>query len=158
MRIQRVLNTGILGTMLVCSVCSCEKKPYYEMSEVPYDVKSKMDLIRHNTTDILRDTSYHTYGYDTVKINKDFYHDKQKYLESLTQKAIKQTPKTEIGKHIEIQMIPKRGGGFDQIPVLKKDYKPDFKDQRPVIQSNKVFTTDGKTLYIPVEYYGRLNN
>jgi hypothetical protein len=157
MRITRIINTGMIGGLIAAGVFSCKKAPYQEIQDVPKYTSEKIDLIKYKTGKILKDSSYSFYGYDTVEINRDFYSNQHEFLKSLTKTAIEKTPKTQIGKHIKIQMIPKRGGGFDQIPTWEKDYKPNYKDQKVVVKSDKVYTTDGEDMYIPIEYYGRKN-
>lgn len=157
MRITKIINTGIIGSLIAASVFSCKKAPYKELSNIPKTTSEKVDLIKYRTGKILKDKSYKFYGYDTVEINRDFYSNQHEFLKSLTKTAIEKTPKTQIGKHIKIQMIPKRSGGFDQIPTWKKDYKPNYKDQKVVVTSDKIFTIDGEDMYLPVEYYGKEN-
>lgn len=157
MRITKIINTSILGSLIAASVFSCKKAPYQEVQEIPKRTSEKINLIKYKTGKTLKDSSYQLYGYDTVEINRDFYSNQPEFLNDLTKVAIKKTPKTEVGKHLEVQMIPKRGGGFEQIPVWKKDYKPNYKDQKIVVTSDKIFTTDGEDFYLPIEYYGREN-
>jgi len=153
MRISKIFKMSFIGLMTF-SATSCKKDSYKIVEQVPFNISSKVDLLRHKTSGIIKDASYKCYGYDTLEISKDFYSNQKKYIEYLNKQAQKKTPKTKRGKHLENQMIPKTGGGFELIPVWKSDYKNDYIEQKAVIKSKNIFTTNGNDLYIPVEYYG----
>jgi hypothetical protein len=76
-------------------------------------------------------------------------------MASLDKKAQKRSPKVKTGMHLENLMLPKTGGGFEIIPVMKPTMEPKYKDTKAVITSADVFTKNGKDMYIPVEYYGK---
>ena len=71
--------------------------------------------------------------------------------------ADKQTPKVKTGQHLENIMLPKSGGGFDIIPVMKNDYTKKYKNQKAIITDVEIYSRTGKDLYIPVQYYGQTN-
>ena len=156
MRISGIVKTSLIA-FTVAGISACKKLPYKSVEAIPLTVSSKLNLLHHKTQNIKRDTTYHFFGYDTLEINNKFYSNIREYIKEINESAVKNTPKTKVGKHLERQMIPKRGGGFDQIFVWKNDYKPDYKEQKAVVVSDSVYTTNGSDYYIPVEYYGRKN-
>jgi hypothetical protein len=107
---------------------------------------------------VLKDTAYQCFGKDTIKITQEFFTNPLKYVKNLNKKAVKSTPKKKVGIRTEIQMIPKSGGGFMQILTVKNVYAPIYKDQIVLIKSDKLSTSDGDDLYVPVEYYGKIDN
>jgi len=159
MRVGNVFKTGIISGMMSFCTTSCKKAPYkaVQKSNIPTELVTKLDSLSQESKKILNDTTYRFFGYDTLEINNKLINKTEDFVRGLDKKAKKNTPKVKVGEHFENLMIPKRGGGFDIIPTMKTDYEPAFKDQKVVLKSDSLYTTDGKNLFVPAEYYGRKN-
>lgn len=154
MKVGNVLKYGILSGLF--AVSACKKTPYVlkPAAEVPARMENKINLLKMQTNYILKDKRYEYFGKDTLEITDDIYNGIRLYMRKMDQVAEKNTPKTKTGHHLENQMIPKTGGGFDIIPIMKNDYSPNYINQKAVITSNDVFTRNGEDIYVPVEYCG----
>lgn len=157
MRTSNIIKTGILSGILSVSAVSCKKAPLKPINTVRKEYAAKLDSLITEGKKITNDTTYHFFGRDTLEIGDAFVKNTSKAVKDLDKTAKKHTPKFETGKSLHTEMIPKSGGGFDMIPVIKPDYVPQYVNQKTVVTSDKVFTSDGKDMYIPVEYYGQNN-
>lgn len=156
MRVGSIVKTGIVSGLMAIST-GCQKAPFKPMLSVPKNVTQKVDSLIKESEKVTKDTSYIFYGNDTLELTDKFVKNTPEFLQKLNKKAVKNTPKVKTGQHLENQMIPKRGGGFDIIPVMKTDYSPAYTNQKVVIKSPSIYTRDGKDMYVPVEYYGKNN-
>ncbi len=157
MRIGSIIKTGILSGVMAIGTSGCQKTPFKPMMSAPKNVTQKVDSLIKESEKITKDTSYIFYGKDTLELTDKFVKNTPEYMKDMLKKAEKSTPKVKTGQHLENQMFPKTGGGFDIIPVMKNDYTPIYTNQKVVVKSDSLFTRDGKDIYIPVEYYGKNN-
>ena len=157
MNISKIIGAGIVGGILSAGGSSCKKVPFQPISKsaVSKEIINKVDSLSAAAKKI--DKTYQIFGYDTLEINSNLTKKTDKYINYLNKQAQKHTPKVKTGTHTEIQMIPKTGGGFEQIPVVKPTMEQKYINQKTVISSSEFYTRDGKDLYIPVEYYGQPN-
>lgn len=158
MKIGNIIKTGILCT-IAANTLSCTKQPLRKIpqNEVPKELVKKLDSISNESKKVLNDTTYHFFGNDTLKISDEIYTNPPKYVKFMNTIADKQTPKVKTGQHLENIMLPKSGGGFDIIPVMKNDYTKKYKNQKAIITDVEIYSRTGKDLYIPVQYYGQTN-
>ena len=159
MKVSQIIKTGIISTMLVSGVTSCKKVPFshVQKTNLPKEVTGKLDSLSLITQKIKNDKTYYHFGNDTLEITDKLTKKPAEYLKKLNNQAIKNTPTVKTGTHTEIQMIPKTGGGFTQIFVVKPTKEPKYIEQKAVINPENIYTRDGKDYYVPVEYYGKHN-
>ena len=157
MKVSKLAGIGMISCILSSGVSSCKKASYklVERNEVPKEIVYKLDSLSDKSKVMTDNKTYSLFGYDTVEITKKFSDNTSEYMASLNKKAQKKTPKIKTGMHLENLMIPKTGGGFDIIPVMKPTMEPKYTETKAIINSTDVFTKNGKDMYIPVEYYGK---
>ena len=157
MRINNIIKTCVLSGLVSVGASSCKKVPLRPMPVQKQEIVSKLDSLMKEGTKISKDTSYCFFGKDTLELTDKFVKNTSEFVNDINKKAAKKTPKFEIGKTLKTEMIPKSGGGFDMIPVMKPEYVPQYMNQKAIITSTEVFTRDGNDMFVPVEYYGTHN-
>lgn len=159
MRVGNIIKTGVLAGMMSVGVSSCKKAPFQKMSadKVSTEVVTKLDSLKQEGAKLVQDTTYKFFGYDTLKITRNLTENTDKFVKKIDKEAKANTPKVKVGEHFENMMIPKRGGGFDLIPTMKTDFEPAYINQKAIVTSDALYTTNGKDMYVPVEYFGKKN-
>lgn len=155
MRVVSILKAGILGGLISASTVSCKKSPVQKFvkTEAPFDLSRRLDFIKSETSRVMRDKRYEFFAYDTIKVSDDIKY-LRSYLSILNKQAQRYSPKIKTGQHLETQMVPKSGGGFDIVPVVRNEYTPRYIEAKTVIKSNEIFSKGDDEFYVPVEYYG----
>lgn len=155
MRINTITKTMILST-LIAGASACQRKPLVEMPEefISRETKQTLDSIKEQSQNILNDTTYGVYGYDTLRIAQPISLNQLK--ENIDYIAKKNDKQVIVGKFTV--MTPVRVGKTTTYhPRVHYKYASEHINQKAVIKSDKMFTTDSTDLYVPVEYYGQKN-
>lgn len=157
MKVSKIIKAGIIGSLLSVSVSSCKKAPYklVEKNNIPKEIVQKIDSLVKESEKVSEDKTYTFFGNDTLEITGKLVKSTPEYLKSLNKTANKKIPKIKTGMHLENLMIPKSGGGFNIIPVMKPTMEPKYSEAKSVISSSEIYSRNGKDLYVPVKYYGK---
>ena len=84
MKINKLTGYLAVSTLLAACVSSTNKtfKPLPE-NLIPEQIEHKVDSLSKETKKIINDTTYHFYGRDTLKLNKNFADKTEKFLKEI---------------------------------------------------------------------------
>ena len=154
MRIKNIIMSGIvIGSGILTS--ACKKVPFQEISRnnLPKHITEKIDSIAIESRKILDNPQYEKFGEDTLNLTGDFYKNTEIFIKELNRTAQSKTPKTCTSHYTIMQPIYTSKSTI-LVPQTHSIYEDNYINQKVVINSDKVFSKNGKDLYIPVEYYG----
>ena len=145
MKINKLTGYLAVSTLLAACVSSTNKtfKPLPE-NLIPEQIEHKVDSLSKETKKIMNDTTYHFYGRDTLKLNKNFADKTEKFLKEINNTALE-------------PLYPWKPASPMRVPKTKYVYAGEHINHKAVIKDPKIFTTDSTDMYIPVEYYGQIN-
>lgn len=106
----------------------------------------------------MNDTTYHFYGRDTLKLNKNFADKTEKFLKEINKQAKSNDKQVVVDKYTALEpLYPWKPASPMRVPKTKYVYAGEHINHKAVIKDSKIFTTDSTDMYIPVEYYGQIN-
>lgn len=157
---MRINNLSkIIGiTAITSASIGCTRKPLSSMPEelISKEITQKMDSLSKETQKTLEDTTYKFYGYDTLKINKNFSEKPEDFQDKINSKA-KSADKTVVtGQYTKLEPIFFN----NKMHLYPKTHFIEEKahlNHRAVIKNPQIYTTDSTDMYVPVEYYGKIN-
>ena len=144
MKINKLTGYLAVSTLLAACVSSTNKtfKPLPE-NLIPEQIEHKVDSLSKETKKIMNDTTYHFYGRDTLKLNKQ---------------AKSNDKQVVVDKYTALEpLYPWKPASPMRVPKTKYVYAGEHINHKAVIKDSKIFTTDSTDMYIPVEYYGQIN-
>lgn len=155
MKINGILKATALTTALISGLSSCERKSYklVPSEKVSKTLQLKLDSFSSASKNVINDTSYRFYAADTVKIDSTILTNPKQFFSSLQTKAKKRTG--QFIESSEVKLTPMFfNGKMEMYPVVEYQYADKFLHPQAVLKNTKVYTTNNKDRYIPVEYYG----
>lgn len=148
------IKAGLLSAALLFSAGGC-KKAYKVLPHeyVPAKVLNSLDSIRKSGEKIISNPEFKLLGTDTVKLEKDFILEPQKFMAEQNKIIEKKyTDRYVTGSTANVWSDPD-GMGF----VVDNDYASKYIDKTVVLKSNNLYTTNYLDTYVPVEHYARIN-
>ncbi len=157
---MRINNLSkIVGiSAIAATTTGCVRKPLKPMPQelISTEITHKMDSLSKETQKILNDTTYKFYGYDTLRINKDFAENPQYFQQKMASKAKNADKIVKTGQYTKLEPI-----FFNNKMMLypKTHYieEKEHTEHKAVITKPAILTTDSTDMYVPVEYYGKIN-
>ena len=151
------IRAGALSALLMLSAAGC-KKSAPVLKPLPYDyvaqkVINNIDAIRHKTVSVIENPDYVLLGRDTVALNKDFLLHPEKFLVEQNKKLSKKFMDQVKGEWKSDYISTPDGGAY----IFAPDYYYKYVDKTTAVRSNNIYTTDSTDMFIPVEYYGKIN-
>lgn len=159
MKINKLTGYLAVSTLLAACVSSTNKtfKPLPE-NLIPEQIEHKVDSLSKETKEIMNDTTYHFYGRDTLKLNKNFADKTEKFLKEINKQAKSNDKQVIVDKYTALEpLYPWKPASPMRVPKTKYVYAGEHINHKAVIKDSKIFTTDSTDMYIPVEYYGQIN-
>ena len=147
------IKIGIIGGLayLASLLCGKESKPYCEIDTkyVPQVIIDGVNAIYSKPSNLLADTTYHLFGYDTIQVSTKDMNNLNKFSEKMDRVAKIKSPKIAVGTETF-----KTPYGF----YFKTVYKDKFINQKTLLSSNKIYTKDSTDYYVPVKFFGQYNS
>ena len=145
-------------SVLLASATACTHKSFKPMPQeyIPCGIKESVDSFSKESQNILKDTSYKCYGYDTVKITPKDVRSISDFGKKLDSKA-KEKDKSVITKSYTVMEPVFFNNKMHLYPQVKHKYEKEHMEQKGIIKDVTFLTTDSTDIYIPVEYYGKDN-
>ena len=100
---------------------------------------------------VLYDSNYVKCGKDTVLVPPYIEAHMDKFERNIQESIKKTVPKSIIDSTTVKTYYPSMKQFLEH---TKYTYADDYKDVKPIIDNSKYYTTNGYTVYVPVEYYG----
>lgn len=160
MKIQGLLKTLVLSTSVLLS--SCKNRPLVECSEkmISPVLKTQIDSIAKESQKVLNDTAYKCFHKDTLFLTKSA---KDKIAISKFVTRMNELAKQNVDSTVVDVITTKRPiwhSGFSCSYIV--DFREhehiikaaNYLNPKAVIKSDKLFTRDSASIYIPVEFYG----
>lgn len=149
----------IIGiTTIAAAAVGCTRKPLKPMPQelIPAEITHKMDSLSKESQKILNDTTYKFYGNDTLRLNKDFAENPQYFQRKIEHHAQKTDKIVKVGQYTTFEPL-----FFNNKMMLypKTHYieEKGHMEHKAVIKNPQILTTDSINMYVPVEYYGKIN-
>lgn len=151
------IRAGALSAFLMLSSIGCKKNaPVYKLLPSDYvapKVIKNIESIRNKTVSVINNPDYVLLGRDTVVLNKDFHLHPEKFLEEQNKKLADKFVDEVKGEWKSNYIATPDGDAY----VYSPDYYRKYVDKTTVINSDKIYTTDSIDMFVPVEYYGKIN-
>ena len=150
------IRAGILAAALSISATGCKKAPAYKILPhefVPAKALNSLDSIRKSGVEIISNPEFKFLGVDTVKLEKDFVLNPQKFMEEQNKALENKYTEFYITDHDAFCYSRPDGGGIVDMPT----HSPKYIDKTTVIKSENLYTANYLDTYVPVEHYGRIN-
>ena len=149
----------IIGiTTIAAAAVGCTRKPLKPMPQelIPTEITHNLDSLSKESQRILNDTTYKFYGNDTLRLNKDFAENPQYFQRKIDSKAKKADKTVKMGKYTKLEPMFFN----NRMMLYPKTHYIEEKghiEHKAVIKNPQILTTDSINMYIPVEYYGKIN-
>lgn len=148
------MKTSAMAALLAVSSAACKRSvnftPLAKESLQPKTAQVLDSLVKEGQK-ILEDSEYISLGYDTLELTKDFSERPDKFIKKANHN-LKHKYNDKVVFLLENNSIFDNSNRIGSAP---KKYI--YIDKTTVIPDSKTYTTDGKTVFVPVEYYGKVN-
>ena len=146
-------QNAAFAAMLAVSASACKKSVQYvplASETVEPEIVRTLDSMRNEGTKITSNPEYINLGCDTLKLNKDFAKNPGDFM----QKA----GMILNDKYNDKMCILNGDVIYDNVKRIGSEQEFDmYINKTPVISSHNLYTTDSKTVYVQIEYYGQVN-
>lgn len=145
-------------TAIAATTAGCVRKPLKPMPQelISTELTHKMDSLSKESQKILNDTTYKFYGYDTLRINKDFVENPQYFQQEIDSNAKKADKTVRTGQYTKLEPLFYN----NKMMLYPKTHYIEEKghmEHKAVIKNPQILTPDSINMYVPVEYYGKIN-
>ena len=150
MKIGSIIKTTVVS-LTALAATSCERGPVHQIKPNAM-ISEFVDSFSREGQKVLKDTSYHFYGKDTLQLDtKDLSSNSDKFLKN----ADSAIPDSVTGQRVS-NIVYYSGKSMRIIPTVTNIMENKFVNPKTVVD-NKVFANKNGELFVPVKFYGQKN-